>query len=123
MTPISTTLHDNVPTRLRGLAFLSLSDTGYIMRGTFTDNLGGGGTYTFGTAGTVACRVDPVGGGEALVANRIDERTTHRITVPPETNVSAKDRFKVQGIGEFEITAVRIRTSEQVRILEATENF
>lgn len=123
MTPISTTLYDNVPTQLRGLAFLSLSNTGYILRGTFTDNLGGGGTLTFGTAGTVACRVDPIGGGEDVIANKVDERTTHRITVPPGTSVTAKDRFKVDGIGEFEITAVSVRTQEQVRILEAVEDF
>lgn len=121
--PLSTTLHDVTPTTLRGLSFLALSNTGYLLRGTFTDNLGGGGTYTFGTAGTFACRVDPVGGGEGVVANRVDERTTHRITVPPQTNVTAKDRFKVSGIGEFEITAVEIRTNEQVRILEAVEAF
>lgn len=117
-------MREDVPiTQLRGLAFLSLRETGYILRGSVTDNLGGGGTMTFGTAGTVACRVDPMGGGEQEIANRIDERTTHRITVPPQTNVSAKDRFNVSGVGTFEITAVRIRTDEQVRILEAVEAF
>lgn len=118
-----TTLHDSTPTTLRGLRFFALSDTGYVLRGTFADNLGGGGTYTFGTVGTVSCRVDPIGGGEDLIANRIDERTTHRITVPPQTDVEAEDRFEISGIGEFEITAVEVRTDEQVRVLEATENF
>lgn len=121
--PLSTSLHDVVPTTLRGLAFLGLSNTGYILRGSVTDNQGGGGTYTFGTAGTVDCRVDPIGGGEGVVANRLDERTTHLITVPPQTSVNAKDRFKVDGFGEFEITAVRVRTDEQVRLLEAVEDF
>lgn len=120
MTPISTTLHDVTPTTLRGLPFLALSNTGYLMRGTFTDNLGGGGTYTFGTAGTFACRVDPLGGEEDLIANRLDERTTHRITVPPASSIEAKDRFKVSDV-TYEITAVRTRTQEQVRVLEAVE--
>jgi SPP1 family predicted phage head-tail adaptor len=123
MTPISTSLHDNVPTTLRGLRFLALSDTGYILRGTVTDNQGGGGTYTFGTVGTVDCRVEPIGGGEGVIANRVDERTTHRITTPPGTDVNAKDRFQIVGIGEFEITAVDVRTDEQVHVLEAVENF
>ena len=122
MTPISTTLHDVTPTRLRGLTFLSLSDTGQIWRGTFTDNLGGGGTFTFSAVGTVACRIDPVAGGEDVIAARIDERTTHRITVPPATDVSAKDRFRI-GADEYEITAVQTRTDEQVRVLEAVEAF
>ena len=64
-----------------------------------------------------------MGGGEGVIADRLDERTTHRITVPPQADVNAEDRFKIDGIGEFEITAVRIRTQEQVRILEAVEAF
>ena len=123
MTPISTTLHDDVPTQLRGLTFLALSQTGYILRRSLADDSGGGQTETFTNAGTVACRHDPVGGGENLSAARIDERTTHLITVPPQTAVTAKDRFAVVTVGTFEITAVRQRTDEQVRILEATENF
>lgn len=121
--PQFTSLRSATRGTLRGLAYFALSDTGYIMRGTFADNLGGGGTYTFGTAGTVMCRVDPLGGGEDVIANRVDERTTHHITVPPTANVNAKDRFKVDGIGEFEITAVSVRTDEQIRVLEAVEDF
>jgi SPP1 family predicted phage head-tail adaptor len=123
VSPISTTLHDVTPTRLRGLTFLALSEVGHISRGTVTDNQGGGGSVSYATVGTVACRVDPLGGGEGLIADRIDERTTHRITVPPETNVTSKDRFTVVGTGTFEVTAVHARTDEQVRILEATEDF
>lgn len=120
MSPLASSLHDDVPTQLRGLAFLALSDTGYLLRGTFVDNGGGGGTYSFGTAGTFACRVDPLGGGEQVIANRLDERTTHHITLPPESVVEAADQFKVNG-ETYEITAVRARTQELVRVLEAVE--
>jgi hypothetical protein len=146
---LGTSLYDSVPTRLRGLAFLSLSDTGHVLTRTMVDSRGtvmvggtwGGsqgtvyfpgtgtaGTFTGGqvetfTAGTaIPCRVDPMGGEEGTVANRIDERTTHRITVPPQTVVSARDRFSTTA-GTYEITAVRTRTQEPVRILEATEDF
>ena len=115
--------YDLPVTTLRGLPYFGLSETGYVVRGSFTDNQGGGGSMTLGTVGTVDCRVDPLGGGESVIADRIDERTTHRISVPPGTDVSAKDRFVVSGIGAFEITAVPVRTSEQVRVLEATEDF
>jgi head-tail adaptor len=123
MSPISTTLHDVTPTTLRGLTFLSLSEVGHVLARTYGDDSGGGqtGTYTQGSA--IACRVDPVGGREGIVADRLDERTTHKITVPPDTTVSAADRFSVTTFGTFEITAVRARTDEQVRILEATEDF
>lgn len=121
--PISTFLHDNVPTQLRGLNFLSLSQTGQVLTRTLTDDTGGGQTETYTAGSDISCRVDPVGGGESEIANRIDERTTHKITVPPATVVSAADRFQIDGIGDFEITAVRTRTDESVRVLEAVEDF
>lgn len=123
MTPISTTAHDVVPTRLRGLAFLALSQTGRVLTRTLTDDAGGGQTEGYTSGSDLPCRIDPVGGGESEIANRIDERTTHKITVPPATVVSAADRFQIDGVGSFEITAVRTRTDESVRVLEAVEDF
>lgn len=113
-----TTYH--LPVNLRGALFLGLSDTGYVLRPTVVDDLGGGGTSTFGTAGTYPCRVDPAGGGESSLADRISERTTHRISLPPMTDVRSSDRFKVSGV-TFEITAVRTRTEEDLRVLEVTK--
>ena len=117
---ITTTLHDVTPFALRGLAWLALSETGYITRGTSTDNLGGGASVTWATVGTVACRVDPIAGGEEETGERLSERTTHKITLPPDTNLDSTDRFKV-GVETFEITAIRTRTDEQVRVVEATK--
>lgn len=146
---IGTTLYDTVPTRLRGLAFLSLSDVGQVHLRTMADARGtvvvggswggsqgtvyfpgtttagtfsGGQVETFTAGDEIPCRVDPMGGREGEVGGRIDERTTHRITVPPQTEVSARDRFSTTA-GTYEITAVRTRTQEPVRILEATEDF
>lgn len=119
--PISTFLDGSTPTQLRGLMWLALSDTGYILGGTVTDDGGGGGTTTYGTAGTVPCRVDAMGGGEAVVADRMNDRSTHLITVPPNTDVDHANRFKVVDLGTFEITAVRSRTRETMRTLEAVE--
>jgi hypothetical protein len=119
--PITTTLHDVTPFALRGLTWLALSETGYITRGTFTDNLGGGASQTFATVGTVACRVDPVGGGEGELAELISDRTTHKITLPPATEIDSVDRFRIAG-ETFEITAIRTRTDEAVRIVEATKS-
>lgn len=120
--PLPTFLDGNTPTQLRGLAFLALSDTGYVIGGSVTDDGGGGGTSTWGTLGSsVPCRVDPMGGGEGVVANQLDDRSTHLITVPPNASVDHTDRFQVIDVGTFEITAVQTRTRETVRTLEAVE--
>ena len=47
---LSTTLHDVTPFALRGLTWLALSETGFVLRATATDNLGGGASQSFGTA-------------------------------------------------------------------------
>jgi len=107
-------------TQLRGIAWMALDDTGYVMRGTTTDDAGGGGTFTFGTAGTYACRVDPLGSRGGEIANQINERTTHIITIPPDSSVTESDRFRTGGV-DYEITAVRSRTQEQIRELEAVK--
>lgn len=117
---LATFLNGGTVTQLRGLAFLSLSDTGYILRGSISDDGGGGGTATFGTAGTFPCRVDPMGGDERSIAGRIEARSTHVITLPPETSIDASERFRV-GTTDFEITAVLERTAEPVRFVEAVE--
>ncbi len=106
----------------RGLTFMALSDVGYVLTRTLGDDSGGGQTGTWTAGSALACRVDVWGGGENLTAGRVNERTTHRITIPPETTVTTADRFSVSTVGTFEITAVRTRTNEQVRVLEAV-NF
>lgn len=116
--PLPTSLHDVQPFELKGLYWLGLSETGYVLRPTIADNLGGGGTYTFGTVGTYACRVDPSGGAEDLRAGRIEEGTSHAITLPPWASVTAKDRFKVAG-GTYEIRQVSSRTNQNVLTLQA----
>ena len=119
--PITTALHDVTPFALRGLAWLALGETGYITRGSYTDNAGGGASQTRATVGTVACRVDPVGGGENLVAELISDRTTHLVTPPPMTDIDSVEELHV-GSDRFIVTAVRARTNEQVRVVEATKS-
>lgn len=115
-----TSYHNATLTQLRGIAWMALEDTGYVVRGTVTDDAGGGGTHTFSTVGTYSCRIDPLGSRSGEIANQINERTTHIITVPPETSVTESDRFRIDGI-DYEITAVRSRTQEPIRELEAVK--
>lgn len=108
---------------LRGLAYLTFTDTAYLLRGTVADDSGGGGTTVWGTVGTADCRIDPMvrGGNEAVVANRLDDRSTHVVTCPPGTPVPIDGRVEVSGRGVYEVTAVRDRTGELTRVFEAAQ--
>jgi hypothetical protein len=123
--PLSTFLNGGTAIQLRGLAWLALSDFGEVGRGTFISDGGGGGTQTWAySSGTVPCSVDPFGTGgqdEVLVADRLDDRSTHIITTPAGTNVTRADRFRVLGRGTYEVTAVRTATAEWDKTFEAVQ--
>lgn len=119
--PISTFLNGSTPLRLRGAAWLALSETGMIGAGSIVDDAGGGGITVWTFGGTIPCRVDPLAGNERLVASRLSDESTHLLTVPPNTAVTTASRFAVQGGGTFEITAVRESTGEMLRVFEAVE--
>jgi hypothetical protein len=117
--PLSTFLDGRAASQLRGIQWLSMSDTGHVVRSSATDDLGGGITQAWVAGAAVPCRLDPVkapGGG--LTGGRIDERSTHLVTLTAGTTVSTDDRFSIDGRGTFEITALRDRTGEWVREFE-----
>ena len=123
--PLGTFLNGAAPTRLRGLLWLALSDVGQVGTLTATSDSGGGASQAWTYGADLPCRVDPIGAGgsqdEMVVAGRLNDRSTHVITVPPGTTVTIKDRFKVTGGSTFEVTAVRSRTGEFARVFEAVE--
>jgi hypothetical protein len=121
--PISTFLNGGTITQLRGAAWLALSDLGQVGAGTVSDDGGGGGTAAWAYGGTVPCRLDPITSNESLMAGRVSDRSTHLITVPPNLTVLTSNRFAITGRGTFEVTAVRERTGEQLRFIEAVEIF
>lgn len=107
--------------QLRGLAWMALAESGSIVtKGSLTDDAGGGVTYTPSAGTAIPCRIDPVGARSGQFAAQIDERSTHVITVAPETTVTTNDTFRI-GATDYEITAVRSRTQEAVRELEAVK--
>ncbi len=123
--PLSTFLDGRPYTQLRGAAWLSLSDAGQVLSGSVSSDAGGGGTTTWTAGGTVPCRIDPLrrGGEEILIADRISERSTHLLRLPPGTPARVTDRFVIAGRGTFEILASVDRTREWVRTLEVVEAF
>lgn len=121
---LSTFLNGTSPTRLRGLLWLALSDTGQVGTLTSTSDSGGGASRAWQYGTSVPCRVDPIsssGDDETLVADRLSDRSTHLITTPAGTAVTPNNRFAVAARGTFEITAVRERTGEWARVFEAVE--
>jgi hypothetical protein len=105
---------------LRGLNFWALAEQGWTLRGTVVDDGGGGGTTTYVPGGTVACRIDPLArtGDERVVGGRLDDRSTHKVTTVPSASVLHTDRFEIAGRGVFEVTAVRDRTGEDIKVFE-----
>lgn len=114
-------INDDPPFRLRGLLFLSLTDVGKVGTRSATSDSGGGASATWTYGADVPCRVDPLGGAETVVAGRLDDRSTHKITVPVGTTVTTDDRFAVTGRGTFEITAVLDRAGADSLPLHAIE--
>jgi hypothetical protein len=121
--PRSTFLNGRHPTQLRGLAWLSLSESGNVHARTTTSDAGGGATYTWVAGSAVPCRLDPIGdrNDSRVVGGRIDERSTHVVTVPSGTSVPSSSRFSVTGRGTFEVTAVRDRTAEFTHTFEVVQ--
>ena len=108
----------------RGLITEALTESGYTISGTVVSDGGGGGSVTAVNGGTVACRIDVIGAtsaGESTVANRISDRSTHILTLPPGSSVTTEDQFYVIGRGTYEVTAVREHTGEFSTVFEAVE--
>jgi hypothetical protein len=118
---LSTFLNGRAPSTLRGLQFLALSDAGVILTRTATSDSGGGASLAWGTAGTVACRIDPLTTDSRVTGGVIDERSTHVVTAPMGSTVSASDRLVISGRGTFEVTAAGQTTSEFAHIFEVIE--
>lgn len=117
--PLSTFLNGRDPDRLRGLTWLALSETGVIMAGTTLSDSGGGATTGWAAAGTFECRIDPLAANSGgVLGDRIDERSTHLVTVPPSANVTTDHQFAISGRGTFEVTATREQTAESVSSFE-----
>jgi hypothetical protein len=95
-----------------------LPDLAVIHTRSVVNDGGGGQTETFVAGITVPCRIASTGGGEkGESGSRIDDRTTHVLTIPKATVVGAKDRIVHDGV-TYEVTAVRTRSWEVVRRVE-----
>jgi len=108
-------------------------DEADVERPTKTPDGAGGRTVTWKVINTVPCSIAPIGGGEPVsfaqkgstgtVGDRIDDRSTHILTVPAETEVEETDRVTVSE-QIYEVSLVRKRgANELVRRVELKETF
>src|SRR6266550_2297134 len=104
--PLSTFLDGRGYTQLRGAAWLALSDTAHVIAGSVIDDGGGGGTTVWTAGSALPCRIDPLTGKEALVADQIADQSTHIVTLPPGTAVRLENRISITNRGTFEVTAL-----------------
>jgi hypothetical protein len=102
--------------------FLALSDQGYVQSLTTVSDGGGGGTASWTNQGTVDCRIDPLsGGGPDVIGGRIDENSTHVVTISAGGTIETDARFVIIGRGTFEVTAIHERTAEWVKRFEVIQ--
>lgn len=88
----------------------------------------GGQVETYTPGAPVAARIAPMGRGEPTAVrgtrsggDRVDARTTHVISLPPGTAVTARDRIEMADGSVYEVTAIRSRTDEIIRRAEMME--
>jgi len=126
---LTTFLNDSRPPQ-RGLLWLSLAETGRVLRREEKSDEGGGWTETYSPAGTadwktsenVPCRIDALmSGSQTQAGGRVSDLSTHTITLPAGTEVTVDDDFQIKDHGRFEITAVRRYTQEFARVIEVTD--
>jgi hypothetical protein len=110
-------------TMIRDEANRWLPSTATILTHSQTPDTGGGFTETYTAGQPMACRLAPIGGGEdgGRGGERINERTTHVLTLMAETTIAEPDRVTVDG-RTYEVTLVRKRPAlEVVRRVEVRE--
>jgi hypothetical protein len=112
--PIGTFLNGTTPARLRGLLWLSLSETGNVLAATSTSDSGGGATVAWVAGTAVPCRIDPINAFGKPDHGRRDRRALDACRDRPARHERRQtdNRFSITGRGTFEITAVRQLTAE-----------
>lgn len=108
---------------MRETASEALDGTAVIQTQAFVSDGGGGGTTTWTAAGTVAARLAPYmsgGNSEGVEGGRLSTESQVIFTFPAETSVDHNARVVFDG-GTYEVTAIRQRSQEMSRRVEAKE--
>jgi len=108
---------------MRGAASEALDGTAVIQTLSFVSDGGGGGTATWTSAGTVPCRLAPFmsgGNSEGVEGGRLSIESQVILTFPADTDVDHNARVVFEDRA-YEVTAIRQRSQEMSRRIEAKE--
>lgn len=99
-----------------------MPDTGYVISLAYTPDGYGGVVETWGTAGTISCRVDPLRGGEILQGGAIQPFHGFQLTAPYNTVLSEAHRLKV-GTETYAIKSLDSDKSDAVSLRAVMERL
>lgn len=111
-------LTDSELEAMRATVVESLPDSAVVQTSAWVSDGGGGGTTGWTNAGTVACRVAPLGAGEGETADRITATGRFVFTFPAATSVTTNSRILHSG-GTFNVESVRSRSWNTATRVEA----
>lgn len=92
------TLSANELAQLRAAQEAMLPDTAYILSLTRVSDGMGGGTATWGTAGTADCRIEAMAGSERYSGDKRTAFARYVVTVPYDTTVNEANRVKISDV-------------------------
>lgn len=114
-------LTDNELEEMRDVAARALPGTAVIsLGGTLVSDGGGGGSISYNSGGTVACRVAPISGTERALADRISSDAEFIITLPHDANVTTDAKLAIDGTN-YSVEAIRDRSWEITTRVEAVK--
>jgi SPP1 family predicted phage head-tail adaptor len=105
---------------MRATAAEALPGTAVIQTFAQVSDGGGGYTETWTAAGTVDCRMAPIGGSEREMADRISADAEFVFTLPTTASVTTNSRLIHDG-GTFNVEAIRDRSYEVTQRVEAVK--
>ena len=94
-------------TQIRTDLETTLPDAGTIYSLTRASDGQGSWTEVWGTAGTCACRLDFIGGAEAVTNGALMPYTRAIVTMPQATSITTANRF-VHSTGTYTVQSVNI---------------
>lgn len=101
-------------TSMRDAAALALPETGTVARRTMASDSAGGFTVTEASAGTVACRLDPVSNRDAILqtyAERIGSRPVFILNLDYGSNLVVGDEVTISAVS-YEVIGILERSWE-----------
>jgi len=90
---------------MRSTVDSALPDTAVITRKVRTDDGAGGATNAWTAVGTVACRLSPLSGDEALLGGRVHGKESNVVTMPYSADLREVDRVTISG-AVYEVSSV-----------------